>query len=431
MLRVFVRAPGLWLGPFFFGMAASLFRGGALVAWVAVVLWDIEARGKVLVWSCVLGMCWGMFVLPMNESRLSWTAWIVGDDAARVFLQAEESATVLRWRAWGAERLKQSLPTREASLATALLYGENTFSSKDKRLIREIGLSHMAAVSGSNLSFLLLFLFTVSGWKKLPLRWGVWVRQGLILLCVVGTGAASSMVRAGVMASLATWAGVVGRRSRFLRSLLVSAALILCLEPRRILVDLGWQFSTCACLGLCMATTTEQRPSSIFQALRVSFWASLWTIPIQLWRFQSWSWIGVVATVALMPVLEMIQVGTVALLVFPHPFIGSVLSVFLAAVWQAFEYLRAMQAPMQGATGGGAYLSLYIPLGLLLIHKNTQSWGQDVSDVLDVSLWIWGKTVVRWACSVPSFLDTCPDLAIPLIVSMLKTSARTDGSNAS
>lgn len=427
MLRVFVRVPSLWLWPFFVGLVTVLFRDGVMIPWMAVLFWVMVGRGKVLLWSCLLGACWGMFIVPISWQRLSWTAWTIGDDSARISFVTNESSNALRWRRWGKVRLQRVVPSREASLATALLYGENTFSAQDKRIIRSVGLSHITAVSGANLSFLVLLLLTLSGWRHAPYRVRVWLQQGLIIGCVLITGATSSMVRAGVMASITVWARAVGRRSRFLRALLISALLVICVEPRRVLVDLGWQFSLLACCGLAMVTGEEGRPSALVQALHISVWAWIWTLPVQLWRFQEWSWIGVIGTILLGPVIELIQMGTVFVLLIPHPWTGFILKMFLSAVWGFIELLARIQSPIRGTTGGFAYLFLYIPLVVALIHKMTRSWGGNVSSFFDTSTLCWLKALATWVFHVPNFLDTCPDLVISSFVSILKTSANIPG----
>lgn len=427
MLRVFVRAPSLWLWPFFVGLGSALFREGMVIPWLVVIIWGTLGRGRILLWSCLLGACWGMFVVPISWSRLSWTAWVIGDDSARVLLVNQEMTSIVRWRQWGKERVQRVVPAREASLATALLYGENGFSTQDKRLIRSIGLSHLTAVSGANLSFLLLLLLALSGWRRASYRVRVWLQQSLILGCVLITGATSSMVRAGVMASVTVWARAVGRRSRFLRALIVSALLIACIEPRRVLVDLGWQFSLLACCGLAMASGNEERPSGLFQAIRVSVWAWVWTLPVQLWRFQEWSWVGVLGTILLTPIVELIQVGTVCVLLVPHSWTGHLLEMLLSSVWKFFEVLASVQSPIRGATGGFAYLLLYIPLIFALIHKMTQSWGRSVSRHLDTSTRIQLKGLGKWILYAPNFLDTSPDLVREVIISILKASASTNG----
>lgn len=427
MLRVFVRTPSLWLWPFFVGLGSVLIRGGMVVPWLAVVFWIIRVRARLWWWCVVLGACWGLCIIPASWPRLSWSAWVVGDSTARATIVHEDSRGVEYLRRWGSERLRQVVAEREATLATALLYGENSFSSKDKQLIRSIGLSHLTAVSGANLSFLLLFFLTISGWKWLPYRLRVWVQQGLILFFVVFTGAASSMVRAGIMASVGVWAVAVGRRASFLRSLFIAAVLIVLLEPRRMLTDLGWQFSLLACLGLSMASAKEERASTVVQGLRVSFWAWVWTLPVQLWRFQSWSWIGMVASVALTPTIELVQVGTVTVILVPHRWAGHLLQGTLSMVWGSFEYLASLQQSLAGASAGSSYLLLYIPLTLLLIHKNTQPWVGDVSSFSDTSRRRRLLALVKWGFHVTDFLDSCPDLVVPSFVSMLKTSARVTG----
>lgn len=427
MLRAFLFLPGLWIIAFMCGLVASLFRGGVWVAWVVVCLIFAQARPKVLLLMILLGMCYGMVRTP-EPQRISWRAWIASDASARVMLRYPESRWVMAWRRTGVERLQTILSTREAGLAAALLYGEQSFTSKDKALLRDIGLSHLVAVSGANLSFLVLLILWMTGGRTATGRVRLWLQQGLIFLCVMGTGASSSMVRAGIMGSITVWSRSFGRRSRFLRSLLVAGALIAVIEPFRLVTDLGWQFSALACCGLRMTAVAEEaRRAKLVDALRVSFWAWVWTVPLQLWRFGSWSWVGMLGTVALGPMIELLQMGTVVAILAPHWVVGRVLGVMLSFTWGFFEWMRAQQAPLHGASNGLVYTALYFPLSCLLIHRITWSWGRNVSSYSDTSIIRVMKIVFLWVCHLPNILDTCPDLAMPLFVSMLRASAAERG----
>lgn len=427
MLRAFLFIPGLGIGSFLCGLAASLFRGGVGVAWVCVSLSIAYARPRMLLALCLFGVCLGMVRIP-EEQRISWSAWVASDASARIMLVPLESDRVRALRRQGIERLRTVLAVREATLAAALLYGEQTFTAKDKVLLRDIGLSHLAAVSGANLSFLVLLLLWMTGGRTAGGRFRIWLQQGLIIVCVIGTGASSSMVRAGIMGSIAVWSRSFGRRSRFLRSLLVAGALIAIVEPFRLVTDLGWQFSALACCGLRMAKVADEgRRTSLIEAFTVSFWAWVWTVPLQLWRFGTWSWVGMIGTVALGPMIELLQIGTTVAIIAPHPLIGRVLGAMLSATWGFFEWLRTQQAPLHGASNGMAYLLLYLPLAGLLIHRITWSWGRNVSSFSDVSSLRTMKTVLTWSCFLPNIFDTSPDLAMPLFVSMLRASAAETG----
>lgn len=427
MLRAFLLFPGFGIISFLSGLAASVFRGGSGVAWVTVCLLCERARPRILLLFLLLGVSYGAVRVP-ESYQISWRAWIASDVSARVMLRSSESRWVIAWRGKGVERLQTVLSPREAGLAAALLYGEQSFTSKDKALLRDIGLSHLAAVSGANLSFLVLLLLWITGGRTTTGRFRLAIQQGLVLLCVIGTGASSSMVRAGIMGTIALWSRPFGRRSRFLRSLLVAGAMIALVEPFRLVTDLGWQFSALACCGLRMTTVAEEgRRKKLADALTVSFWAWVWTVPLQLWRFGSWSWVGMFGTVALGPMIELLQMGTAVAIVVPHWAVGKVLGAMLSATWGFFEWMRAQQAPLHGAPNGMAYVLLYLPLAGLLIHRITWSWGRNASSFSDASSLRTLKVVLTWSCFVPNILDTCPDLAMSLFISMLRASAAKHG----
>ena len=103
------------------------------------------------------------------------------------------------------ERIFAVLPEPHGSLLGGIIFGNKVQLDKDLvDAFRVVGLTHIIAVSGYNLTILSKNAETLlRGWLG---RKAMWVSLGLILFFVIITGAPASILRAAVMATTIIWA---------------------------------------------------------------------------------------------------------------------------------------------------------------------------------------------------------------------------------
>jgi competence protein ComEC len=151
------------------------------------------------------------------------------------------------------------MPAREAELARGFVLGDD--ERIDPRTVedfRRSGLSHLLAVSGQNVALLALLAMPVLGALGIPLRARlVWV-LALIAVYVPLTGAGPSIQRAGVMGALSVLATLAGRRASRVYGLAAAALVTVAIEPR-IAVDVGWQLSFAAVVGILLLAAPLRR----------------------------------------------------------------------------------------------------------------------------------------------------------------------------
>jgi ComEC/Rec2-related protein len=163
-------------------------------------------------------------------------------DRAGVFLRMAEGVRNLI--VGGADRFD---PARR-SLFTGLVIGDDRFQPLSQQArFRVAGLSHLLAVSGQNVAFVLLVIRPVVG--LLPHRWRFVAIGFALILFVVVTRAEPSVLRATACGALATWAHLTGRDRSGIRVLVGGVAALLVLDP--FLVDVvGFQLSVGASAGI-------------------------------------------------------------------------------------------------------------------------------------------------------------------------------------
>ncbi len=195
------------------------------------------------------------------------------------------------------EKLKESIhlimPVPQASLLEALFFGDEESISKgwiDK--FNNTGTRHITAVSGMNITIISALV------SNLLLFLGFWRKQSFyfsvlfIVFYVSIIGAPSSAVRAGIMGVLLLVSQYFGRDSDGSRLIIFSAFLMLLFNPLLLILDVGFQLSFLAILGLVylqpiFSNWLEKVPNyfEMRYTLSATFAAQCFTLPILIYNF--------------------------------------------------------------------------------------------------------------------------------------------------
>ncbi|MBR6771828.1 MAG: ComEC/Rec2 family competence protein [Clostridia bacterium] len=233
---------------------------------------------------------------------------------------------------------------RNASLErTDLLYGEKAYLMKgllfgDKSDFTEsfsldasnAGVSHVFAVSGMHLSFLVSAVLLLS--RRRTVRY---FAIAVVLVFMAVTGFEPSVVRAGIMQISALFAWVRGRESESFGSMAFSLLVLLAFNPCSI-GDIGLQFSFCAVAGILiwseklnsalftlfgkLPSFTARPARLVVPAVAVSLSATLFTVPCAVMYFERLSLVSVITNIA------------VNWLVSPV-FVAGIISLILSCIW--------------------------------------------------------------------------------------------------
>ena len=153
---------------------------------------------------------------------------------------------------------ERSMDARHAALFTGLVIGDD--ARQDPSMVeefRDAGLSHLTAVSGQNVAFVLL----AAG--PLLRRLSPWARWSSTLALIAGFAAVArgepSVLRAGVMAALSATAFTVGRPVSPLRLLGLAVSGLVLVDPF-LVHSVGFWLSVGATAGVCaLAPVIERR----------------------------------------------------------------------------------------------------------------------------------------------------------------------------
>lgn len=180
------------------------------------------------------------------------------------------------------ERGTASLPERHRSLLAGLTLGDDRAQPPEMTAdFRASGLTHLLAVSGSNV----VLMLAVAG--PLLRRLRTWPRfavaSGTVLAFAFVTRFEPSVVRAAAMATVALWASTIGRPSGGIRHLAVAVTGLLLVDPL-LVRSIGFRLSVAACAGvLVLAPRLAGRlrgPAWVRQALATTVGAQLAVAPV-------------------------------------------------------------------------------------------------------------------------------------------------------
>ncbi len=212
--------------------------------------------------------------------------------------------------------MQTALPAPLNSFAMGLLVGQRaTLPADVKQDLLMVGLTHIIAVSGYNLTIMLRASKKVlDGRSK---RLATSLSLGLIALFLLVAGSSASIVRAAIVSVLSIFAGYYGRTFRPLTLIALAAAITAYLNPFYLWSDASWYLSFLAFYGvmvlaplIAVRLPRRLRYSLVAMVALESLCAEAATLPFVLHTFGQMSFIGLVANVlvvALVPLAMLLS----------------------------------------------------------------------------------------------------------------------------
>lgn len=175
-----------------------------------------------------------------------------------------------------------TMSDRQRALYLGLVIGDDRFQPPGQRLeFRAAGLSHLLAVSGQNVAFVVVVVRPLL--LLLGYRGRFVVLAAVLVLFAMVTRGEPSVLRATATALLAAWAALTGRERSGLRVLGVAVTSLVMIDP--FLVDVvGFQLSVAASAGILVAGPLIERrlpgPAWLRSPLALTLSAQLAVSPI-------------------------------------------------------------------------------------------------------------------------------------------------------
>jgi competence protein ComEC len=202
------------------------------------------------------------------------------------------------------------LPVTERALLSGFLLGDTRHVPDDVvDQYRDAGLSHLLAVSGANVAFVLACC--APALRQLPLAGRSLAALAVVLLFATMTRFEPSVLRASAMTAVTVFAAFVGRPTTRLRVLGLAVIAMLLTDPF-LVHSVGFQLSVAAAAGIAVCArplaARLRGPAAIREALAVSLAAQAGVTPVLLVTFGSVPVCTPLTNLLAVPVAEVVGV---------------------------------------------------------------------------------------------------------------------------
>lgn len=224
-------------------------------------------------------------------------------------------AKILQFKEELRESIYQNLSPPQSSILGAMVLGDKRkLTDNLKEKLNIAGVRHITAISGLHVAVLTSILMTIL------IAFGFWRQQAfwfsaiLIALFIIMTGFQSSAVRAGIMGGLFLLGQYLGRMGVSSRSIVIAAALMLAHNPLLLKLDVGFQLSFLAIMGIIYLVPVFQdwlrKIPAMFQLrniLAMTLSAQVFTLPILIYNFGYLSLVAPITNILIVPLLPFIM----------------------------------------------------------------------------------------------------------------------------
>lgn len=255
-------------------------------------------------------------ILATGSLRKGFGSYQASMSFANLELIRHHPSLVAEFRRKFAAGIQSTLPEPAAPFAMGILIGQRaTLPADVKQDFLMVGLTHIIAVSGYNLTIILNASQRVLGGRSK--RIATFLTLSLILVFFLITGSSASIVRAAIVSVLSIWAGFYGRSFKPLNLIAFAAVITAWANPTYLWSDLSWYLSFLAFYGVMVLSPLFQKrwPAKWQEGLiggvaLESVCAEIMSLPFILFIFGQMSLIGLVANVlvvALVPLAMLLS----------------------------------------------------------------------------------------------------------------------------
>ena len=228
-------------------------------------------------------------------------------------------AKILQFKDKLRETIYKNLPPPQSSILGAIILGDKRKMPDElKEKLNVAGVRHITAISGMHVGILTIALMSLliglGFWRK----HAFYLAIALITLFVVMTGLQASAIRAGIMGGLFLLAQYLGRQKSALNAIVLSAVVMLIINPLLLKLDVGFQLSFLAMLGIiyllpifrdwiCKKFKRVPNILGLKDILAMTLAAQVFILPILVYNFGYISLVSPVTNLLIVPILPYIM----------------------------------------------------------------------------------------------------------------------------
>lgn len=214
------------------------------------------------------------------------------------------------------------LPKNFAGIINGMLNGDTKNVSENiLEDFKNSGVTHLLAVSGSNVAYIIMFLSLSS--NKI---FGKYISYYIIIISIIififVSGASASVARAGIMAILNIVAILFSKKSNTINNICFSALFLLIINPLTI-YDVGFILSFVGTLGIVVLSKNIMlliqkyiKIQFISETISVTLSAQIMLTPVMLYYFNTFSLISLLSNFLIVPISGFLTILGFILIIF-------------------------------------------------------------------------------------------------------------------
>lgn len=225
------------------------------------------------------------------------------------------------------ESINMNFSPPHNTILQGIVFGNDKNMPKDvKNKFNATGLSHLTAVSGSNIviliSILMVFLLALGFWRGQAFYFAV----ALIWVYIMLIGFPVSGIRAAIMGSVGLLAQKLGRQNTSSRVLVIAATLMLLQNPLLLFYDVGFQLSFLASMGIIylkplidnflkiilinnfLKFIPKEKFKGFLDIISITLAAQIFTLPIIVYNFGTISLIAPITNILVLPIIPLLTI---------------------------------------------------------------------------------------------------------------------------
>jgi competence protein ComEC len=252
--------------------------------------------------------------------------------------------SAVRIKSYFIAEIDKSLPEPQSSLLTGIIFGQKrAFGEEFDEAIRNAGVSHVVAASGYNISFVVGISSSLL--RFLDQRKRLIGAMVLVWIYCVMSGLSPSIVRAGLMYTVAKGSSYFGFYIPILNIMVFTLFLFVLIDPR-IPFDVGFQLSYLATLGLIYVLLGLQ---TLIKKIGIAGLAdsillptlacTLTTLPITVITFRKLPLLSIVVNALVLPVIDSVLILGVASMALFYTF-PLVSRIIYLVIWFQLKYFE-------------------------------------------------------------------------------------------
>ncbi|MDO8530005.1 MAG: ComEC/Rec2 family competence protein [bacterium] len=219
-------------------------------------------------------------------------------------------------------------PPQSFILEGIMLGNDSNMPEETRAKLNATGLSHLTAISGSNViilsSIMMIFLLALGLWRGQAFYLSII----FIWLYIIITGFPASGVRAVIMATLFLLAQKFGRQHTSSRIIVLAAALMLLENPLLLLYDAGFQLSFLASMGIihikpiidnlmrarndaeinAKSRKNKKLKKFFLDIISITLAAQIATLPLLAYHFKAISLVSLFTNLLVIPIVDLVMI---------------------------------------------------------------------------------------------------------------------------